>query len=98
MTVQQLTGPDIIQTTINELLKGRANNVGSVTLGAGVTASSVVDTRITLSCKVFLSPRTANAAAAIPTTWISAVIDGGFTLTHANAGTIDRTFDYIFHA
>ena len=86
-----------IANAVNELLKGRANNIGVVTLTAGTTTTSVVDTRIKSQMKVFLSPRTANAAAAITNAYVSAVADGGFTLTHSNTGATDRTFDYVFH-
>lgn len=87
----------IIASTVNELLKGRANNVGEVTLTASVTTTTVTDTRITSQMKVFISPRTANAAAALTNVYISAVADGSFTLTHSSTATTDRTFDYIFH-
>lgn len=86
-----------IATTVNELLKGRANNVGEVTLTASVTSTDVVDTRIRSQMKVFLSPRTANAAAALTNVYISSVDDGGFTLTHSSTASTDRTFDYVFH-
>jgi hypothetical protein len=86
-----------IANAVNELLKGRANNVGSVTLTANVTTTTTTDTRIKTQMKVFLSPKTANAAAALANVYVSAVADGSFTLTHANAATTDRTFDYVFH-
>ena len=98
MSVNLLPESNVVNATINELLKGRANNVGEVTLEDGVTTTQVIDTRITLTAKVFLSPRTANAAGAIATTYVSDVADGSFTLTHANAVSTDRTFDYVFHA
>lgn len=86
-----------IAGTVNELLKGRANNVGEVTLTASVTSTTVTDTRIKSQMKIFLSPKTANAAAAITNVYVSSVDDGSFTLTHTSTGTTDRTFDYVFH-
>lgn len=86
-----------IATTVNELTKGRANNFGNVTLTASATSTVVADARIKSSMVVFLSPRTANAAGAWGTTYISAVADGSFTITHANAATLDRDFWYHFH-
>ena len=86
-----------IVETINTLLRGRANNVGEVTLTDSVTTTTVTDTRIKTQMKVYLAPRTANAAAALTNVYISSVDDGSFTLTHASAASTDRTFDYVFH-
>lgn len=86
-----------IATTTNELLKGRANNVGEITLTPSVTTTTIEDTRIKQTMTAVLIPRTANAAAAMTNVYISAVADGSITLTHANTATIDRTFDYLLH-
>lgn len=87
----------LIATNLNEVIKGRQNNLGTVTLSAGVTTTTVTDTRIKLSMFIFLQAITANAAGAVANTYVSAVADGSFTLTHANTATMDRTFWYIFH-
>lgn len=97
MTIQVLLGDTQAERTVNELLKGRANNVGSVTLTANATSSTISDIRIKLSMTAVLIPRTANAAAAMTNVYISAVADGSITLTHANTATVDRTFDYLLH-
>ena len=97
MTIQVLLGDTQAERTVNELLKGRANNVGSVTLTANATSSTISDIRIKLSMTAVLIPRTANAAAAMINVYISAVADGSITLTHANTATVDRTFDYLLH-
>lgn len=97
MSIQILPGNSQVERTVNELLKGRANNVGEVTLTASVTSTDVTDTRIRSTMKIFLSPRTANAAAALTNVYVSAVADGSFTLTHSSAASVDRTFDYVFH-
>lgn len=86
-----------LATTLNEVLKGRANNVGEVTLTANVTTTSTTDTRIKSQMMIEISPRTANAAAALTNVYISGVTDGSFTLTHSSVASTDRTFDYIFH-
>jgi hypothetical protein len=44
---------------------------------------------------ILLSPTTANAAAALATTYVSAVTQGSFTLTHANNAQTDKTFGYV---
>jgi hypothetical protein len=43
---------------------------------------------------VLIVPKTANAAAALSTTFISAVNNGSFTVTHAASSQTDRTFGY----
>lgn len=97
MTIQILLGETQAERTINEMLKGRANNVGEVTLDANVTTTTIADIRIKQTMTAVLIPRTANAAAAMTNVYISAVADGSITLTHANTATVDRTFDYILH-
>jgi len=86
-----------IATIANELLRGRANNVGEVTLDANVTTTTLSDIRIKQTMTAVLIPRTANAAAAMTNVYISSVADGSITLTHANTATTDRTFDYVLH-
>lgn len=86
-----------IATTTNEMLRGRANNVGDVTLDANVTTTTISDIRVKQTMTAVLIPRTANAAAAMTNVYISAVADGSITLTHANTATVDRTFDYVLH-
>lgn len=97
MSVQILPGSNQVEVTVNELLKGRANNVGEVTLTASVTTTTITDTRIKSQMKIFITPSTANAAAALTNVYVSTVADGSFTLTHSSTATTDRTFDYIFH-
>ena len=97
MTIQVLPGDTQAERTINELLKGRANNVGEVTLTANDTSTTISDIRVRLTMTAVLIPRTANAAAAMTNVFISAVADGSIILTHSNTATVDRTFDYILH-
>lgn len=97
MSILVLPGDSQAERTINELLKGRANNVGEVTLDANTTTTTISDIRIKLSMTAVLIPRTANAAAAMTNVYISAVADGSITLTHSNTATVDRTFDYVLH-
>lgn len=82
-------------TAIMQLSQGRSNAVGTVTLTAGATTTTVAANNCADTSYVFLSPTTANAAGAVATTYVSAVGNGTFTLTHANAATLDRTFGYV---
>lgn len=81
--------------SIQQLAAGRSNANGSVTLTANVTSTIVVALNCGASSGVWLSPRTANAAAAVGTTFVSSVASGTFTITHASAATTDRTFDWV---
>lgn len=89
----------IVQVIIG-LMTGRSNSVGQVTLRASQTTTTVTKAvdpaavNVSLSSEIFLSPRTANAAAALATTFISAVGQGTFTISHANSVTLDRTFGF----
>ncbi len=90
--------PRKVATAINKVIEGRTDNYGSVTLGTSTvtTVVTLADSQISENSVIAISPRTANAAAAMATTYVSAVAIGSFTLTHANAGTSDRTFDYAW--
>lgn len=80
---------------INELFQGRSNAVGECTLTASATTTTVTADNCGDESQVFLFPRTANAAAALATTFISAVGNGTFTITHASNTQTDRRFGYV---
>jgi len=84
----------IIVQAIRELAAGASNSLGSVTLTPSTTTTVVSDRLAVSGSHVALCPLTANAAAALTTTYVSARGQGSFTLTHANAATADRTFSY----
>ena len=84
----------VINQAIRALAEGASNSLGQVTLTPSVTTTIVSDPLATTESHVALCPLTSNAAAAIPTTYVSARAQGTFTLTHANAATVDRTFSY----
>lgn len=97
MTIQTLPGQTQAERTINEMLRGRANNVGEVTLTPSSTTTTIEDIRVKQTMTAVFVPRTANAAAAMTNVYISAVADGSITLTHSSVASVDRTFDYILH-
>ena len=86
----------LAQTT-NQLLRGRSNIHGTVTLTVSA-ATTTVTTPLADSSKVLiLEPTTANAAAELGagTCYRSATTGGvSFVLTHANNAQADRTFNY----
>jgi hypothetical protein len=84
----------IINTAIRQLAEGSSNALSQVTLTPSATSTVVSDLLATVDSHVDLCPLTANAAAALATTYVSARTKGSFTLTHANAATANRTFSY----
>src|SRR5262245_9108572 len=79
---------------LQQLAQGRSNAGGEVTLRAGQTTTTVNNQTCGPESIVLLMPKTLSAAGALATTYVSHVGPGTFTLTHANAGTADRTFGY----
>lgn len=91
----QQKDPAAFALAIQQLYAGRSNATGTLTLAAGATSTVVPAINCAPQCAVFLFPKTANAAAALATTFVSAVGKQSFTLTHANTATVDRTFFYV---
>jgi hypothetical protein len=87
--------PYKIVLAVNELFQGRSHAVGTVTLRANQTTTTVSSDTCGDESVILLSPTTANAAAALATTYVSAVTQGSFTLTHANNAQTDKTFGYV---
>lgn len=77
-----------------QLVEGRHNAASRVTLTPNAALTVVSHPNCSLDCEPMLSPRTANAAAALATTYISSVDQGSFTIAHANNAQTDREFGY----
>lgn len=84
--------PRQVAQVVNLVVDGKQNNLGSVTLTASSTTSTVTDYKVGADSCILLMPTTANAAA--ETVHVSARSKNSFTLTHASASTTDRTFVY----
>src|SRR5215469_2770983 len=82
---------------IQQLAQGRSNAVGSVTLAAGASATTVAAINCAAGSEVFLFPRTAHAAAELAggAMYVGAVANASFTIAHANNAQTDRTFGYV---
>ncbi len=83
-----------IAEVANSLRDGKINATGEVTLTALSATTILADLRIGPFSTIVLSPKTANAAAAIGTTYFSSQGKQTATLTHANNAQTDRTFNY----
>lgn len=84
----------ILAQAIRELAAGASNSLSEVTLTPSATTTVVSNPLATATSHISLCPLTANAAAALSTTYLSAGGPGTFTLTHASAATTDRKFRY----
>ncbi len=91
------TSPSRFANAIRQLQQGRNNATGSCTLATGATSTVVKAPNCAPTAAVFLFPATANAAAALATTYVTAgnVGNGQFTVTHANNSQADRSFFYV---
>lgn len=84
-------------SAIRQLIEGRSNAVGTVTLAHdGVaTTTTVTATNCGPNSVVFLSPTTAHAAGALATSFISSVASGQFVITHSATSQTDQTFGWV---
>jgi hypothetical protein len=84
---------------IRQLMEGRSNAVGSVTLAHDGSATTTTVTANTCgpNSVVFLSPLTANAASAASGTYIKAadISAGQFVVTHDATSNTDVTFGWV---
>ncbi len=83
-----------INRAIQQLEQGRLNVSGICTLAPGATTTIVKAANCGAGSQILLTARTLNAAAALATTFISAITNGAFTITHANNAQTDRTFGF----
>ena len=81
---------------INQLIVGRNNAVRTIVLEANSTTTTISDREINANGAPFLSPKTASAAAEVPTLYVSDVSPGSYTLTHTSSGATDREFYVLF--
>lgn len=89
----------VVQAVI-QLMQGRSNAVGQVTLRAN--QSTTVVTRAThpaavnmsKDSEVFYGALTAHAAAVQWSLWTSAKVQGGFTINHVNDANTDKLFAF----
>ena len=83
-----------IAGVLNNVLKGKTNNTGVVTLTATAASTTLTDSRIGANSVISLMPTTANAAGALATTYFGTFLDGSCVITHANNAQADKTFGF----
>lgn len=81
---------------LSELVRGRTNSlIRNRSLTVTSLTTVITDAKITPTSALFFSPKTANAAAALAGLYVSSIVVGVATLTHANNAQADRTFDIL---
>ena len=83
-----------IAQSVRSLLIGKSNNHATVTLTVDTTTTEILRDFITQQTIATLSPLTANAAAALATTWVVTTL-GKVTIHHVSASTTGRTFGVV---
>lgn len=81
-----------VANVLNNVLRGKINSTGSVTLQTSATSTTVNNPLCGINSTILLSPINATAAGVIATTSVVAG-DGDFVITHGSAGST-RTFRY----
>lgn len=83
-----------IALAVINVLQGRMNNTVSVTLTASAASTTITDARIGRNTCLLLLPTTANAAAALATTYQTHpnATSQQAVINHANNAQADRTF------
>lgn len=77
---------------VNSMLAGKLNTTIFVTLDPGVATTAVQDARISAQTTAAFCPTSANAAAAIPTLWVTPT-NKQLVIHHDNNAQTDRTFN-----
>lgn len=91
----------LMARTINDILQGKTNNTGTLTLtaNAGTSTITVAAGRLGSGTVILIEPTTANAATEFGAGTIyrsaTSVANNTFTITHANNANADRTFNYV---
>ena len=96
-----LTNPDTkaharqCAITINNVMDGKINSTGEITLTASATSTTLSDARIGANSVILFMPRSANARTALNTLYVSARASGSATLTHASSTNTDQDLSYV---
>jgi len=86
--------PSRIVQAVRQLMEGRSNATGSVTLTANVATTTVTAPVCAAGSTVLLFPETTSAATEFGagTLKVGTISNGSFVVTHVNSATADRTF------
>tara|TARA_R100001591_G_scaffold2176_1_gene5425 strand:+ start:22 stop:348 length:327 start_codon:yes stop_codon:yes gene_type:complete len=85
----------LVSTTLNNVMDGKINSTGEITLRASQTTTTLEDARIGGDSVIVFMPTTANGKTAENDLFVSARASGTATLTHASSSNNDQNFAYI---
>lgn len=85
----------MVAIRLNQILDGKINATGSMTLGASSATTTLTDLRIGPDSVILLVPTTANGATEYGKGIQIVPTKESATLTHSNNGETDRTFNYV---
>jgi len=85
-----------VSLSVNNILRGKTNNTGSVTLTESSATTTFTDIRIGINSVIVLQPTTANASAEIGagTIYFDDPGKGTIVINHANNAQTDRIFRF----
>ena len=87
--------PFRVNGAIRELFEGRSNAVGEVTLRANEVTTVVTAPNCGNDSKIFMTPRTGNAAQWNDEWWIASVAPGTFTVGHNTSANTDLNYYWL---
>ena len=85
----------LVSNTLNNVMDGKINSTGDITLRASQTTTTLTDARIGGDSVIVFMPITANGKTAENDLFVSARTSGSATLTHASSSNTDQNFAYI---
>lgn len=91
---QFATTREIAEVT-NNMLNGKLNCTGSITLNSSGTETTLYNERISHDSVIILMPRNANSAGETDHTYVSSKAVGSCVITHRNHGHGDCNWDYV---
>jgi len=80
---------------VNNIMDGKTNNTGRVTLSQSSTTTVLNDYRIGVDSVILFTPLSDHAAAEMAHLYISSQTNGSATITHRNTSNTDLNFQYI---
>lgn len=83
-----------LANVLNNVLQGKLNNTGTMTLTANAASTTLTDPRIGANSTVLVMATTSNAAGALSGLYFDTFGDGSCVAHHANDAQTDKTFRY----
>jgi len=81
--------------TINNVMDGKINSTGQITLTASATTTTLTDARIGANSVLLFMPQTANARTALNGLYITNRGNGSCTVNHPSSANTDQDLSYV---